>query len=168
MYNKNVNTASNAASDTLKSSDAYVEMIGGHFAGHPWTAGGEHGFVNHDPKHRIVQMFPERFRWKDEIYQYDPRYQPENVHVLLSIDMAASKPKHPWHVPVTWIREYGRGRVFYTNLGHNNETWGRCCIPEAHYRRKQLGHLKSLMPQVHQIHRFRQQKYLRSAVCCGW
>ena len=113
-----------AASDTLKSSDAYVEMIGGHFSGHPWTAGGEHGFVNHDPKHRIVQMFPERFRWKDEIYQYGPRYQPENVRVLLSIDMAASKPKHPWHVPVTWIREYGRGRVFYTNLGHNNETWG--------------------------------------------
>ena len=113
-----------AASDTLKSSDAYVEMIGGHFAGHPWTAGGEHGFVNHDPKHRIVQMFPERFRWKDEIYQYDPRYQPENVRVLLSIDMAASKPRHPWHVPVAWIREYGRGRVFYTNLGHNNETWG--------------------------------------------
>ena len=112
-----------AASDTLKSSDAYVEMIGGHFAGHPWTAKGEHGFVNHDPTHPVVKMFPERFRWKDEIYQYGPRYKPENVRVLLSIDMAASTPKNPWHVPVSWVRDYGRGRVFYTNLGHNDETW---------------------------------------------
>ena len=112
-----------AASDTLKSSDAYVEMIGGHFAGHPWTAKGEHGFVNHDPTHSVVKMFPERFRWKDEIYQYGPRYKPENVRVLLSIDMAASTPKNPWHVPVSWVRDYGRGRVFYTNLGHNDETW---------------------------------------------
>lgn len=112
-----------AASDTLKSSDAYVEMIGGHFAGHPWMAKGEHGFVNHDPTHPVVKMFPERFRWKDEIYQYGPRYKPENVRVLLSIDMAASTPKNPWHVPVSWVRDYGRGRVFYTNLGHNDETW---------------------------------------------
>ena len=112
-----------AASDTLKSSDAYVEMIGGHFAGHPWTAKGEHGFVNHDSTHPVVKMFPERFRWKDEIYQYGPRYKPENVRVLLSIDMAASTPKNPWHVPVSWVRDYGRGRVFYTNLGHNDETW---------------------------------------------
>ena len=112
-----------AASDTLKSSDAYVEMIGGHFAGHPWTAKGEHGFVNHDPTHPVVKMFPERFRWKDEIYQYGPRYKPENVRVLLSIDMAASTPKNSWHVPVSWVRDYGRGRVFYTNLGHNDETW---------------------------------------------
>ena len=112
-----------AASDTLKSSDAYVEMIGGHFAGHPWNAGGEHGFVNHEPGHQLAAMFPERFRWKDEIYQYDPRYQPENVRVLLSIDMSASNPKLPWHVPVAWVRDYGRGRVFYTNLGHNDATW---------------------------------------------
>jgi choline-sulfatase len=113
-----------AASDTLKASDAYVEMIGGHFAGHPWNAGGEHGFVVHDTRHPAAAMFPERFRWQDEIYQYDPRYRPENLRVLLSIDMAASTPKEPWHVPVAWVREYGQGRVFYSNFGHNEATWG--------------------------------------------
>jgi type 1 glutamine amidotransferase len=112
-----------AASDTFKSSDAYVEMIGGHFAGHPWNAGGEHGFVNHEPGHRVAAMFPPRFRLKDEIYQYDPRYKPENLRVLVSLDMAASTPKHPWHVPVSWVRDYGEGRVFYTNFGHNEATW---------------------------------------------
>jgi len=112
-----------AATDTLKSSDAYCEMVGGYFAGHPWNAGGEHGFVVHDPGHPVVAMFPERFRWKDEIYQYDPRYKPENLSVLLSLDMAASTPKEPWHVPVAWVREYGKGRVFATNFGHNDATW---------------------------------------------
>ena len=112
-----------AATDTLKSSDAYCEMVGGHFAGHPWNAGGEHAFVVHDPGHPVVKMFPERFRWKDEIYQYDPRYKPENLRVLLSLDMAASTPKEPWHVPVAWVRDYGKGRVFATNFGHNEATW---------------------------------------------
>jgi len=112
-----------AASDTLKSSDAYCDMVGGHFAGHPWNAGGEHAFVVHEPGHRLTAMYPERFRLKDEIYQYDPRFKPENLRVLVSIDMAGSTPKEPWHVPVSWVRDYGRGRVFYTNFGHNDATW---------------------------------------------
>jgi uncharacterized sulfatase len=112
-----------AATDTLKRTDAYVDFVGGAFAGHPWNAGGEHGFVVDEPGHRLVAMFPERFRWKDEIYQYDQRFKPDNVRVLLSLDMAASNPKEPWHVPVSWIREEGKGRVFATNLGHNDATW---------------------------------------------
>jgi hypothetical protein len=98
-------------------------MIGGHFAGHPWGAGGEHAFVVHEPGHRVAAMFPERFRWKDEIYQYDLRTKPENLRVLVSLDMQASHPKEPWHVPVAWVRDYGKGRVFSTNFGHNDATW---------------------------------------------
>lgn len=112
-----------AATDTLKKSDGYRDLVGGAFAGHPWGGGGEHAFVVHEPNHRLSSMFPERFRWKDEIYQYDMRFDPGTVRVLLSLDMSASTPKEPWHVPVSWVREYGKGRVFYTNLGHNDATW---------------------------------------------
>jgi type 1 glutamine amidotransferase len=112
-----------AASDTFKSSDAFTDMVGGHFAGHPWTAGHEHGFVVHEPEHPLAAMFPPRFRLKDEIYQYDGRYVPEHVRVLVSLDMATSTPQEPWHVPVSWVRDYGKGRVFYTNFGHNDATW---------------------------------------------
>ena len=112
-----------AATDTFKSSDAYCDFIGGHFAGHPWNAGGEHAFVVHEPNHRLTAMFPPRFRWKDEIYQYDLRLKPENLRVLVSLDMPASAPKEPWHVPVSWVHDYGKGRVFYTNFGHNDATW---------------------------------------------
>jgi type 1 glutamine amidotransferase len=112
-----------AATDTLRSSDAYVDLIGGNFAGHPWGGGGEHAFVVHEPGHRVAAMFPPKFRWKDEIYQYDPRYKPENLRVLVSLDMTQSKPQEPWHVPVSWVRDYGAGRVFYSNFGHNDATW---------------------------------------------
>ena len=112
-----------AASDTLKSSDAYCDMIGGHFAGHPWNGSGQHAFVVHEPGHRLAAMLPARFRWQDEIYQYDPRYKPENLRVLVSLEMQGSAPREPWHVPVSWVRDYGAGRVFYTNFGHNDATW---------------------------------------------
>jgi type 1 glutamine amidotransferase len=112
-----------AATDTFKRSDAYCDFIGGIFAGHPWNSGGEHGFVVHEPNHRLTAMFPPRFRWKDEIYQYDLRLKPDNLRVLVSLDMPASTPKEPWHVPVSWVRDYGKGRLFYTNFGHNDATW---------------------------------------------
>ena len=112
-----------AATDTFKESDAYCDFIGGSFAGHPWGAGRAHAFVSHEPSHPLTRMFEPRFDWKDEIYQYDLRSKPENVRVLVSLDMTASTPKEPWHVPVSWVRDHGQGRVFYTNFGHNDATW---------------------------------------------
>jgi len=78
--------------------------------------------VNHEPTHPIVSMFEPEFQWKDEIYQYD-NFNPASVHVLISLDMAKSKPQFPYHVPVSWVRNVGAGRLFYTSLGHNPETW---------------------------------------------
>ncbi|MFO0085353.1 MAG: ThuA domain-containing protein [Pirellula sp.] len=111
-----------AATDTLKGMPPYYEMINGSFAGHPWGAGGTYNFVNHDPTHPVVSMFPPEFQWRDEIYQYN-NFNPASVHVLISLDMAKSKPQFPYHVPVSWVRNVGAGRLFYTSLGHNPETW---------------------------------------------
>lgn len=111
-----------AATDTLKGMPPYYEMINGSFAGHPWGAGGTYNFVNHDPTHPVVSMFEPEFQWRDEIYQYN-NFNPASVHVLISLDMAKSKPQFPYHVPVSWVRNVGAGRLFYTSLGHNPETW---------------------------------------------
>ena len=101
----------------------FRSLVGGIFAGHPWNAGDEHAFAVDDPGHPIVKSLPDAFRWKDEIYQYDTRFVPDDVRVLVSLDMPHSTPKEPWHVPVSWIRDFGHGRVFYTNFGHNEATW---------------------------------------------
>jgi type 1 glutamine amidotransferase len=111
-----------AATDTLKAMPAYYEMINGSFAGHPWGSGGSYEFVNHEPSHPAASMFPATFQWKDEIYQYS-NFNPESVRVLISLDTLRSSPRAPYHVPVSWVRDVGSGRLFYTNLGHNAGTW---------------------------------------------
>ncbi len=111
-----------SATDTFGDFPGYVQMINGNFAGHPWGAGTLCTFTNHDPTHPAVKMYPAEFQWKDEIYQYRS-FDPAAVRVLLSLNMAKTNPKMPYQVPVSWVREYGTGRLFYTNLGHNDATW---------------------------------------------
>jgi len=111
-----------SATDTFGDFPGYVAMINGNFAGHPWGGGTLCTFTNHDPSHPATKMYPAEFQWKDEIYQYRS-FDPAAVRVLLSLNMAKTNPKMPYQVPVSWVREYGTGRLFYTNLGHNDATW---------------------------------------------
>ena len=37
--------------------------------------------------------------------------------------MTAGPLRRPYPVPVTWVRQIGQGRLFYTNLGHTPSTW---------------------------------------------
>ena len=100
----------------------YWNMIGGTFNGHPWSHRANVAITVHDTKHPASRPFGKAFRFTDEIYQYR-NWQPEKVHVLMSIDMAHSNPKKPYHVPVAWVKNWDHGRIFFTNLGHNPETW---------------------------------------------
>ena len=111
-----------SATDTFKDFKGYTSFINGSFAGHPWGSGTAATFVNHEPTHPTVAMLGKEFTWKDEIYQYND-YDQKSVRVLYSLDMAKTNPKRPYLVPVCWVREYGAGRLFYTNLGHNDATW---------------------------------------------
>jgi len=111
-----------SATDTFADFKPYVNFINGNFDGHPWGAGETCAFTNHEPSHAVVKMWPAEFKLKDEIYQYKG-YDPNAVRVLLSLNMADTKTKGGYHVPVCWVREFGSGRLFYTNLGHNESTW---------------------------------------------
>lgn len=111
-----------SATDTFGGYEPYWDMIGGTFDGHPWNAGETVTITNHEPEHTVVKMWPAEFQIKDEIYQY-VHWQPEKVRVLMSLNMAKCNPKGDRHVPISWIKDFGAGKVFYTNLGHNTETW---------------------------------------------
>jgi hypothetical protein len=111
-----------SATDTFGNFEPYWRLINGTFAGHPWGSGETVTLVNHDPSHPAVRMLGEEFQFKDEIYQYT-HYDPKAVRVLYSLNMAKCKTKMPYHVPVCWVRKFEKGRVFYTNLGHNEGTW---------------------------------------------
>ena len=104
----------------------YGELIGGYFDGHPW-----HESVSvrvEDPKHPVNKAFDGKnsFDVVDEIYQIKTPYARDKQRVLLSLDMnkTAKKGTHADDdYPVSWIKSYGRGRVFYCSLGHREEIY---------------------------------------------
>ena len=104
----------------------YTNMIGGCFDGHPWNAGGTWPFRVEDPGHVLSKSFDANtFRFSDEIYQYKG-YDRQNLRVLISLDANKSgkSGKSPTQdYPVSWVKSYGKGRVFYSNFGHNKATW---------------------------------------------
>jgi len=114
--------ATHSSTDTYGEYQPYWEMIGGTFDGHPWGSGETVTISVHDTKHPASRMWGNEFSIKDEIYQYQ-HWQPEKVHVLMSLNMAKCAIKKPYHVPIAWVKTWGDGRIFYTNLGHNTETW---------------------------------------------
>ncbi|TWU31224.1 ThuA domain-containing protein [Novipirellula artificiosorum] len=120
-----------AATDTLKKSPAYGEMIGGYFDGHPWSGSQTVSIRIEQPDHALCKdIFKgEGFSIAEEIYQMKEPYSRDELHVLLSVDVDHSdKPTKPLKredkdYPISWFKEYGKGRVFYSSLGHNKSTF---------------------------------------------
>jgi type 1 glutamine amidotransferase len=111
-----------SATDTGGNFKPYWSMINGTFIGHPWTNNMMVSFTNHEPAHPAVAMWPAEFAFKEEIYHYK-NYDPAMVRILLSINMEKTDLKDAHMVPVSWVRDVEKGRLFYTNLGHNESTW---------------------------------------------
>ena len=117
-----------AALDTNYKWPEYGEMIGGWFDQHPWTTFNA-PIINEDPNFPAVRHFPKAFVKYDEIYQ--PKdWSRDKVNVLLSLDPTkldyANNPRvhrtdHDF--AVAWDKMYGKGRVFYSSLGHTEEAW---------------------------------------------
>ncbi len=117
-----------AALDTNYTWPEYGEMTGGWFDQHPWGTFNA-PIVNEAPNFPAVRHFPKSFVKYDEIYQ--PKdWSRDKVNVLLSLDSSklnyANNPRihradHDF--PVAWVKMYGKGRVFYSTLGHTEESW---------------------------------------------
>lgn len=117
-----------AALDTNYTWPEYGEMIGGWFDQHPWSTFNA-PIVNEDPSFPAVRHFPGAFVKYDEIYQ-PKAWSRDKVNVLLSLDPTKlnydNNPRihradHDF--PVAWSKVYGKGRVFYSTLGHTEEAW---------------------------------------------
>jgi uncharacterized protein len=116
-----------AALDTYYKWPEYGEMIGGWFDEHPWTTF-DAPIVVEDPTFPAVRHFPSAFVKRDEIYQAKA-WSRDKVNVLLSLDSAKLDYNNPrvhrqdHDFAVAWSKMYGKGRVFYSTLGHTKEAW---------------------------------------------
>jgi len=126
-----------SATDCSYSWKEFGEMMGGWFSGHPWNC--EVGVRNDDPKNPVNAAFEGKgFKIADEIYTVNKAdiYSREKQRVLLSIDPAITDTKKAGRkdgdVAVSWIKAWGKGKVFYCSLGHRNEIFATPAIL-AHY-----------------------------------
>ena len=113
-----------SASDTYHESASYLEMLGGEFETH-----GAESSVDiriEDMTHPAGMGLPSPFTIFDEIYEFRTNPRPR-VNVLFSVDRHPNDGHpaagQPGDFPLAWSRAYGRGRVFYTALGHRDEVW---------------------------------------------
>ena len=124
-----------SATDSCYKHKAYGDVMGAYFNGHPWMAGHTVTINVEEPEHALLQPVfggQSDFRIKDEIYQFkDEPYSREKLRILLSIDVERSDPPHE-RIPlrredgdyaVSWVQGIGKGRVFYSSLGHNHEIY---------------------------------------------
>lgn len=119
-----------SATDSCYKHSEYPEVIGGLFDGHPWGAKNNVTIVVEDPEHAtMAPVFGDikDFRIKEEIYQFqsDP-YSREKLRVLLHLDPERSDSvkkmkREDNDYAVAWVQAVGKGRVFYTSIGHNHD-----------------------------------------------
>jgi type 1 glutamine amidotransferase len=111
-----------AASDTYHNYAPYREMLGGEFQEHPWYSTKTVWIKVHDKDFPAMKPWGDEFKITDEIYHFK-NFEPDQVHVLMSMDMAKTEMKKPYHEPIAWCRKWGDGKVFFISLGHNETVW---------------------------------------------
>ena len=105
----------------------FGEMLGARYDGHPWgSAAGT--IINEDAAFPATRHFGAApFAFTDEFYQAKD-YSREKLRVLLRLDVSKMPPNDEVHrtdgdFPLVWAKTYGKGRVFYSALGHAASTW---------------------------------------------
>ncbi len=101
-----------SATDSFKKSDAYWEMVGGRFAGH---GHGTYTVYIHDKDHPITKGLKD-FEITDETYSH-------HYHKNLRMRSLTCMNRGNERQSMGWVRDYGKGRMFYTANGHGREAW---------------------------------------------
>jgi len=109
----------------------FGEIMGARFENHPWGAGSTVVLRIEEPEHPLTAAFKEPyFIVTDEIYQLADPYSRDNVRTLVVVDPVKSKTtdeqkklirRQDNDFAMTYIKTYGKGRVFYNALGHQHE-----------------------------------------------
>jgi type 1 glutamine amidotransferase len=104
------------ATDTFENKPEALRLIGGHFLTHPAQLDIPVEIV--DEEHPVTQGV-RPFTLHDELYIME--HWPEDYRLLARTEAEGGQP-------IAWVREQGKGRVFYLSLGHNAH-----CFDNADY-----------------------------------
>ena len=105
----------------------YGEIIGGRYDEHPWNITTAPVIVE-DPDFPAVKHLGQTFQLREEFYQTKD-FSREKIRVLLRLDASKVDLKRPLvhrtdgDFPLVWAKMYGKGRVFFSVLGHEIDSW---------------------------------------------
>jgi type 1 glutamine amidotransferase len=117
-----------AATDTFPGFPPYIAMIGGQFLKHGPQV--KVDLLVQDPAHPATKGMASPTTVFDEIYQMK-NFDKDRVKTLLALDKHPNEGT-PGFYPLAWSRQHGKGRVFYTALGHRED------VLEADWFKKHL------------------------------
>ncbi len=113
------------ATDTFhskgKTLDPYLAMIGAEFTGHGSQQKVEMKIVS--PDFPGLKGLGKSFKMLEEWYTFHKFLA--DLHVILVQETKGMKDRlyqRPAY-PATWARMHGKGRVFYTSMGHREDVW---------------------------------------------
>jgi len=110
---------------------AFGIMLGGYEnGGHPWKENEWITIRVDEPDHPVNKTIGyHSFEISDEVFQFSEPYSRDLVRVLMSIDISKTDTSYnrrilperraDWDLAMSWIKSYGRGRVYYSSFGDN-------------------------------------------------
>ena len=111
--------------------DWYADtLVGARFLSHPMNPQIQEARLQvDDPSDPIVQGLPADWKMKDEWYSFKTDPRASGAHVLLTIDEKSYSPLfgkidlHMGDHPMAWTKRIGKGKSFYTAIGHRPESY---------------------------------------------
>lgn len=111
-----------SSADTEYDWPFYRELNGAWFANHPTVQPAQ--LIIDAPDNDLVSFLPREWARTDEWYNFQDNPRARGVTVLLRLDERSyTGGTHGEDHPIAWSHVVGRGRAFYTGLGHTQESW---------------------------------------------
>jgi uncharacterized protein len=122
-----------SAGDPVYFWDWYVDtLIGARFAGHPMNPQFQTARVSlDDATHPIAAGLPPTWEANEEWYSFKNNPRTSGSRIIATLDETTYKPEgmggqqlRMGDHPIAWTRALGKGRVFYSAIGHRPERYG--------------------------------------------
>jgi uncharacterized protein len=113
--------------------DWYVDtLLGARFIGHPMEPQFQNARIAVNQSHPLAKGLPGEWTMNDEWYSFSTNPRKVGANVLLTLDEATYSPVGPMKLdlrmgdhPLAWTNCIGRGRMFYSAIGHRPETYSQ-------------------------------------------
>jgi type 1 glutamine amidotransferase len=130
--------AAHSAATAFFSWPEFGELLGGRFDEHPWGVT-DGTVVVDDPAFPAMRHLPPVSVFHDELYQIKD-FSRAKIRVLAHLDAAKLDLANPLvhrkdgDFPAAWAKTYGRGRVFYSILGHAADDWDSPALQQIYFQ----------------------------------